>query len=79
LNRMLWDDEKGGYYMTALLKQGGYDYQYWLKKKNEPSATVMMTEGSYWETENVYTVYVYFRSASDRYDRLVGVVYSSSI
>jgi len=78
LNRMLYDNERKGYYMIALLKQGGYDYQYWLKRKNEPSATVMQTEGSYWQTENVYTVWVYFRSVSDRYDRLVGVVYSSS-
>jgi len=79
LNRMLWDEEEKGYYMTALLKQGGYDYQYWVKRKNEPSASVMQTEGSYWETENVYTVFVYFRSLSDRYDRLIGVYSSSSI
>jgi len=79
LNRLIWDEEQNGYYMTALLKQGGYDYQYWLKRKNEPSATLMETEGSYWQTENVYTVYVYFRSVSDRYDRLVGFIrYSSS-
>jgi len=78
LNRMLYDNDRKGYYMVALLKQGGYDYQYWLKRKNEPSATVMQTEGSYWQTENEYTIWVFFRSASDRYDRLVGVTYSSS-
>lgn len=79
LNRMLYDEQAGCYYYTALLKQGGYDYQYWIKKKNEPSATLLMTEGSYWQTENVYDIYVYFRSVSDRYDRLVGYYSSSSI
>jgi len=78
LNRMLYDNEARCYYMNALMKQGGYDYQYWLKKKGEPSATLLETEGSHWETENVYTIYVFFRSVSDRYDRLVGIFYSSS-
>ncbi|MCQ2310360.1 MAG: DUF5103 domain-containing protein [Paludibacteraceae bacterium] len=78
LNRMLYDNEQRCYYFNALLKQGGYDYQYWFKKKGEPSATVLMTEGSHWQTENVYTIYVFFRSVSDRYDRLVGLYHSSS-
>lgn len=78
LNRMIYDNERKAYYMISLLKQGGYDYQYWLKKKNEPSATLLETEGSYWQTENIYTVWVFFRGVSDRYDRLVGLGYSSS-
>lgn len=78
LNRMLYDNEHRCYYFNGLVKQGGYDYQYWLKKKGEPSATLLLTEGSHWETENVYTVYVYFRSVNDRYDRLVGVAQVNS-
>jgi len=78
LNRMLYDNDAHCYYLSALLKQGGYDYQYWIKKKSEPSATLLETEGSHWETENKYQIYIYFRSVSDRYDRLVGIYYSSS-
>ena len=78
LNRMLYDNENHCYYFNALLKQGGYDYQYWLKRKGEPSATLLQTEGSHWQTENVYTIYVYFRSVSDRYDRLIGLTEVSS-
>lgn len=78
LNRMLYDNDNHCYYFNALLKQGGYDYQYWLKRKGEPSATLLQTEGSHWQTENVYTIYVYFRSVSDRYDRLIGLTEVSS-
>ncbi|MCQ2341195.1 MAG: DUF5103 domain-containing protein [Paludibacteraceae bacterium] len=79
LNRMLYDNDYQCYYMNALLKQGGYDYIYLLKKKSEPSGSLLMTEGSHWQTENTYTVYVYFHGTNDRYDRLVAVYYSSSI
>ena len=71
-NRMSYDDEHECYYLTALLKQGGYDYQYWFVSKNQ-AATTQMSEGSHWETQNSYTIYVYYRPFGSRYDRLVGL------
>ena len=71
-NRMSYDDEHSCYYLTALLKQGGYDYQYWFVPKNQ-AATTQMSEGSHWETQNDYTIYVYYRPFGSRYDRLVGL------
>lgn len=78
-NRMLYDADRKCYFFSALLKQGGYDYQYWFKAKHENKATLLRTEGSYWQTNNIYTISVYYRPIGARYDRLVGLaVYSSS-
>lgn len=83
-NRMQYDAETKCYWLTALVKQGGYDYQYWFVPKvprdqvpstkvNQSKATLQRTDGSYWQTENEYAVYVYWRPFGARYDRLVGL------
>ena len=79
-NRMQYDAEARCYWLTALVKQGGYDYQYWFVPKssivNRPivneKTTTQRVDGSYWQTENTYTIYVYWRPFGARYDRLVG-------
>ena len=71
-NRMQYDSEAKCYWLTALVKQGGYDYQYWFVPKNNKTTT-QRVDGSYWQTENTYTIYVYWRPFGTRYDRLVGV------
>jgi len=54
-----------------LLKQGYYNYQYVTKKENKISTDLI--EGDYYETNNEYTIYVYYKSPWERYERLVGV------
>ena len=72
-NRMQYDNERRCYWLTALVKQGGYDYQYWFVSKESQAVTLQRTEGSHWETENEYTIYVYHRPFGSRADRLVGL------
>lgn len=79
-SRMSYDNTYKCYYLTTLLKQGGYDYQYWfLEKKNEQigaglqGATLQRTEGSHWQTENEYRILVYYHPFGAQYDQLVGV------
>ena len=82
-NRMQYDAEAKCYWLTALVKQGGYDFQYWfVPKSQEPrvksrefqqKTTTQRVDGSYWQTENEYAVYVWWRPFGARYDRLVGV------
>ena len=82
-NRMQYDVNAGCYWLTALVKQGGYDYQYWFVSKEQitnhqsqitnTTTTTQRVDGSYWQTENEYAVYVYWRPFGARYDRLVGV------
>lgn len=71
-NRMDYDSEHKCYYLTAPVKQGGYDYQYWFVPKGAQTATLLRTEGSHWETRNEYTVLVYYKPFGARYERLVG-------
>jgi len=73
VNRLKYDGEAGCYYQTILLKQGGYNYQYWFVPKGEATATTQRVDGSYWQTRNEYTIYVYQRPWGERYDKLVGV------
>ena len=82
-NIMQYDGDAKCYWLTALVKQGGYDYQYWfVPKGQEPRAksqefqqktTTQRVDGSYWQTENEYAVYVYWRPFGSRYDQLIGV------
>lgn len=70
-NKMAYDVEQKCYYLYAYLKQGGYDYMYYVMGTN--GVTSMPLEGSHWQTENEYAVWVYYRPFGARYDRLVGV------
>lgn len=70
---MNYDGNTGKYFKTLLLKQGGYNYQYWFVPKGQKKATVERVDGSYWQTGNEYTIYVYSRPWGERYDRLIGV------
>ena len=71
-NRMQYDNKAQCYWLTALVKQGGYDYQYWFVPKGQKTTT-QRVDGSYWQTENEYAIYVWWRPFGARYDRLVGV------
>lgn len=77
-NRMQYDNEAKCYWLAALVKQGGYDYQYVFVPKGKDKATTERVDGSYWQTENEYTVYVYWRPFGERYDRLVGLTIQKS-
>lgn len=72
-SRLQYDFNAGTYYKTMLLKQGGYNYQYWFMQKGSKKANVEKVEGSYWQTGNEYTIYVYHRPWGERYDKLIAV------
>jgi hypothetical protein len=71
--KMEYDDSKKAYTITALLKQGAYNYQYILVDSNTNSSLTAKTEGDCYETKNEYMVLVYYRETGSRYDRLVGI------
>lgn len=70
---MQYNNGLAAYTQTLLLKQGGYNYQYWFIPKGATKATVQRVDGSYWQTKNEYAIYVYHREWGARYDKLVGV------
>lgn len=72
-NRMTYNAQTHRYELTAMLKQGGYDFQYWFVPKGAKKATLLRTEGSHWQTDNEYRVFVYYRPFGALFDRLVGI------
>ncbi len=70
--RMKYNAETGLYESKAFLKQGYYNYQYITVDKQNPDNRGTL-EGNYWETENRYTILLYYKSFTDRYDQLIGV------
>lgn len=69
--KMEYNDEKMCYEAVIMQKQGYYSYQYILLDESGVSH-IMPTEGSFYQTENTYQAYVYYKEPGGRYDRLVG-------
>lgn len=68
-NRMQYDSTKNEYHSKILLKQGWYDYQYYVKSNSLPPYVL---EGSHFETENQYEIFVYYRALRPNADLLLG-------
>jgi len=72
-SRMVYDFAQKAYVKSLFLKQGGYNFQYVFVEKNANKGTLQPIEGSYWQTENEYAIYVYHRPWGERYDKLVAI------
>jgi hypothetical protein len=72
-SRMNYDFQRKGYEKTLFVKQGYYNYLYVFKDNKTGKADFSLIEGNHWETENEYTVWVYFHPAGNQYDRLIAV------
>lgn len=68
-NKMQYDSAQKSYTAKMLLKQGWYDYQYVVRSKDLP---YFHFEGSHFETENFYEIFVYHRPYQPRADLLIG-------
>ena len=73
MNRLFYDEE-GGYYFTSLpLKMGVYNYAYVWVSSTSGRVENVPAEGNFFNTENEYQIYMYYRGFGDRADRLLGV------
>ena len=74
---MQWNSASKQYEKWLNLKQGYYSYNYILRDNQSPNPLhdFMWTEGDHWETENSFTIFVYYRAPGSRYDQIIG--YSS--
>ena len=69
--RMTYDERIGAYVGRLYLKQGYYNYGYAVpNEKGLPDFAIL--EGSWYATENQYTVLTYFRPRGGQYDQLIG-------
>ena len=72
-NRMFYNSAKQLYEATLFVKQGYYNYEYVFLKDDEKSGDETFIEGTHYETENEYSIYVYYKSIDSVYDHLIGM------
>lgn len=69
---MDYDSDSGVWRKALLLKQGAYDYRYIKLADGDGQPSQSAIEGDHHQTQNVYTVMVYYRIPGERTDRLAG-------
>jgi hypothetical protein len=72
INKMVYNYRARSYQKTIFLKQGYYNYQYALLENGKKIPDLTYVEGNHWQTENDYTIYVYYHDIAMNYDRLIG-------
>lgn len=69
--KMSYDEEKQAYKLRVLLKQGYYNYSYAIESETGEIDETFF-EGSHYQTENQYHVFIYNKAIGSRYDELIG-------
>ena len=69
--KMVYDASKGAYETSLLMKEGYYNYSY--VGRDRTTGQHFELDGDYYETENTYTILVYYKSFTGRADELIGV------
>lgn len=73
-NKMIYDSSQKIYKATLPFKQGFYNYSYATLDSNK-NIDLHEIDGSFYQTENEYTVIVYYKPFGEIYDRVIGVGY----
>jgi hypothetical protein len=71
-NKLSYNPDSKCFEAILLLKQGWYDYCYAMENPQTGKLDETPFEGSFYETSNDYTVFVYVHDRRGRYDRLIG-------
>lgn len=72
-SEMSYNTDTQQYEKSVLLKQGSYNYQYLFVPDGSTIGETGPIEGNYYQTQNEYSIYVYYCPMGARYDRLIGV------
>lgn len=71
--KMVYNADKGVYETSILLKNGYYNYDYITLDRQGGNPSFDLTSGNLWDTENGYTILVYYRGVNGRVDELIGI------
>jgi hypothetical protein len=71
-SKMTFNDDSRQYEGKLFLKQGYYEYLYAVVPNGKTRGDVTLIEGDNFETDNQYSIYVYYRERVPEYDRLIG-------
>ena len=77
--KMDYNSKTGIYEKPILIKQGFTNFQYTIAVEQGIIDQANAVDGNFYQTENEYTILVYYRESRDRYDRVVGRGIASSI
>lgn len=77
LNKMEYNYDLGLYEGKMKLKQGFYNYQY-ITVDEKGAISNYDIDGSFFQTENNYTVIVYYKPFGSRYTRVIGIGFGNS-
>ena len=76
--RLNYNSRTGMYETARLFKQGFYNYKY-VFLRDDGVLDEGFISGNFVETENEYTVLIYYRSLGGRYDQIIGIGRGNSI
>lgn len=76
---LMYDFDAGAYILTAMFKQGFYNYKFVFRDSYEQKILPGMLEGNHYETENDYYFRVYYDDPTRSYDRLLLLEKKNSI
>ena len=74
--KMQYDYENKAYTASPYLKQGYYNYIYAFLPDGEKEGDLFTVEGSHFETQNEYYIFVYHRPMGTVYDQLISVSFN---
>lgn len=77
--KMSYDEEIKAYKVSAYIKQGFYNYLFAYVEEGTDEAVYEETEGNNHETENDYTIIVYYKPFGGRFDQVIAVNTFNSI
>lgn len=70
--KMDYNAEKGIYEKAVMIKQGFTNFQYTIADKKGTIDYENAIDGNFYQTENEYTILVYYRESTDRYQKVIG-------
>ncbi len=71
---LYYNSNSGHCEAQVMLKQGFYNYLF-----SESNGSLAATEGSFWDTENEYTILVYYRPFGTYFDQIIGYAKCNSL
>ncbi|WP_289665082.1 DUF5103 domain-containing protein [Flavobacterium panacagri] len=77
--KMDYNTDKAVFEKAIMIKQGFTNFQYTVADKKGVIDNENAIDGNFYQTENEYTILVYYKEATDRYQRVIGKGNANSI
>ena len=71
-SKMEYNSKKGIFEKAIMVKQGFVNFNFTVRNTQKEIDEAHAVDGNYAVTENLYTIFVYYRANGERYDRVIG-------